>query len=538
MTQIFKSPKVFKISKASQTSETPRFFKTSKFSKTSKSSVASKFSKSFNLSHPALAPRSILPVSAKRRHGDRRYLYLASFIFAFAAIFTALSLSSQLKTEAASLADFDAGNIITDFNMSNYTSMTEAEIQAFLNSKNSCSRSANASIGEIRYETISEDGYNRRYYFYNSAGNVVSVMYHVENGYFVCLNNEKFDETTGAPSSTGVTAAHIIYTAAQTYKINPQVLLVLLQKEQGLITDDFPNSIQYRAATGYGCPDNGSCSTKYYGLVNQINNAAKLFRTVLDGGWTNYPLGVNYIQYNSNASCGGSDVEIKNLATSSLYRYTPYQPNSAALAAGYGTVNDGCAAYGNRNFYLYFSDWFGDPTDDSSAQPKGVTSSVSFTGVVANAVLYQSHLANIGWESTWASDGALSGTTGQSRRLEAIYIKSSDSTIHLSYQSHLANIGWESTWASDGALSGTTGQSRRLEAIKIKLDDASARLYDIYYRSHVQDIGWLAWTMNGEPSGSEGFGRRLEAIEIVIMKKGSAPTADGANSLYGFVKNS
>jgi hypothetical protein len=81
---------------------------------------------------------------------------------------------------------------------------------------------------------------------------------------------------------------------------------------------------------------------------------------VLDGGWTNYPLGNNYIQYNPNAACGGSVVNIRSLATSALYRYTPYQPNAGALAAGYGTAS--CGAYGNRNFYLYFEDWFGGVT--------------------------------------------------------------------------------------------------------------------------------------------------------------------------------
>ena len=44
-----------------------------------------------------------------------------------------------------------------------------------------------------------------------------------------------------------------------------------------------------------------------------------------------------------------------------MYRYTPYQPNEGALAAGYGTAY--CGAYGNRNFYLYFEDWFGGITD-------------------------------------------------------------------------------------------------------------------------------------------------------------------------------
>ncbi|HPF31067.1 MAG TPA: hypothetical protein PLO25_02040, partial [Candidatus Saccharibacteria bacterium] len=32
-------------------------------------------------------------------------------------------------------------------------------------------------------------------------------------------------------------------------------------------------------------------------------------------------------------------------------------PNQATLDAGYGSAY--CGAYGNRNFYLYFTDWFG-----------------------------------------------------------------------------------------------------------------------------------------------------------------------------------
>ncbi len=266
---------------------------------------------------------------------------LLIFIFIFIATFSFLKLRDVNETSATSLANFKAGNIISDYVMSNYTSMSESEIQKFLESKVTCNNT-DYSIVE-KYTTA-------------------TVKFHFKDGHFVCLPEETFGEGTkyGEDAKNGESAAHIIYQAAQEYKINPQVLIVLLQKEQGLITDNFPNSYQYRSATGYGCPDTAACDSKYYGFKNQVNNAARLFRAVLDGGWTNYPLGKNYIQYNPNAACGGSEVYIENLATSALYRYTPYQPNSAALAAGYGTA--ACGAYGNRNFYLYFSDWFGDIT--------------------------------------------------------------------------------------------------------------------------------------------------------------------------------
>lgn len=277
------------------------------------------------------------------------FVALGVFVAVFLFTFLAQRFSNKTEVEAASLANFDPGYIISDYQMGNYNSMTEAEIQAFLTAKNSCA--------------------NTNYNYYVALSQNRNYTWHWENGHFVCLSEEKFGD--GEVIGSGETAAHIIWQAAQDYKINPKVLIVLLQKETGLITDPIPNSGDYRKATGYGCPDTAACSEKYYGFKNQVRNAAALFRTVLDGGWTNYPLGNNYIQYNPNAACGGSVVNVKNLATSALYRYTPYQPNAGALTAGYGTAS--CGAYGNRNFYLYFEDWFGGVTDTvkSSKIPDG-----------------------------------------------------------------------------------------------------------------------------------------------------------------------
>ncbi len=270
-----------------------------------------------------------------RRSKQIWFVMLGVFVAVFLFTFLAQKFSKKSEVEAASLADFDAGYIISDYQMGNYNAMTEAEIQTFLTAKNSCA--------------------NTNYNYYVALSQNKNYTWHWENGHFVCLSEEKFGD--GEVIGSGETAAHIIWQAAQDYKINPQVLIVLLQKETGLITDPIPNNGDYRKATGYGCPDTAACSEKYYGFKNQVRHAAALFRDVLDGGWTNYPLGNNYIQYNPSAACGGSVVNVQNLATSALYRYTPYQPNAGALAAGYGTAS--CGAYGNRNFYLYFEDWFG-----------------------------------------------------------------------------------------------------------------------------------------------------------------------------------
>lgn len=273
-----------------------------------------------------------------RVRSGRKIWLVALMVFVAVFLFTFLTAKFKDNTdvEAANLANFDPGYIISDYQMGNYNSMSEAEIWNFLKQKGNCNDTRIWQTG------------NNLGYLSESA----PYSWHVSDGHYVCLADENF---------SGESAAHIIWQAAQDYRINPQVLIVLLQKEQGLITDSFPNSVQYRSATGYGCPDTAACSSRYYGFKNQVRNAAALFRTVLDGGWTNYPLGNNYIQYNPNSGCGGSWVNIRSLATSALYRYTPYQPNSAALAAGYGS-GDSCGAYGNRNFYSYFEDWFGGVT--------------------------------------------------------------------------------------------------------------------------------------------------------------------------------
>ena len=242
------------------------------------------------------------------------------------AIVIGVLLHFQSISRAADLSKFDPGNIMSDAVMSNKSTMSVQQIQAFLDSKNPCD--------------------NKNTYM---AGWYPHLSYTIRDGKFVCMAKDSFN---------GKSAAQIIWQAGQDYSINPQVLLVLLEKEQGLISDTWPNNVQYRTATGFGCPDTAPCEAQYFGLENQVRLAANLFRTVLNGGWSNYPVGQTYVQYHPESSCGGTVVNIQNRATSALYRYTPYQPNRAALSAGYGT-GDGCSAYGNRNFYALFTDWFG-----------------------------------------------------------------------------------------------------------------------------------------------------------------------------------
>ena len=141
------------------------------------------------------------------------------------------------------------------------------------------------------------------------------------------------------------------------------------------------------------------------------------------------------------------------------------------------------------------------------------------------SVNYSTHVQDIGWQG-YVKDGSTAGTTGQSKRLEAIRIKLSNNTSYngtIQYQTHIQDIGWQG-WKMNDEMSGTSGQSKRLEAIRIKLTDELAENYDIYYRVHAQSFGWLGWAKNGESAGTAGYSYRLEAIEVKLVEKdGKAP---------------
>jgi len=231
----------------------------------------------------------------------------------------------------ADLSKFQPGNIVSDSVFYDGNAMTEAQIQAFLNSKVTTCRSGYVCLKDKTDTTraIAADAMCKAY----AGGGVES-------------------------------AARIIFKVGQACGINPKALIVMLQKEQGLVTDTYPYDSQYKIAMGQGCPDTAACDSRYFGFFNQVYGAAwQLKRYGNPPGTSNYftwyaPGKTWNVRYHPNVSCGTSPVYIANQATSALYYYTPYQPNAAALRAGYGE-GDGCSAYGNRNFYQYFTDWFG-----------------------------------------------------------------------------------------------------------------------------------------------------------------------------------
>lgn len=152
--------------------------------------------------------------------------------------------------------------------------------------------------------------------------------------------------------------------------------------------------------------------------------------------------------------------------------------------------------------------------------------------IPAASVEYSSHVQTYGWQD-FVADGALSGTTGDQKRLEAVKIRLNQQPFSgdIQYSTHVQTYGWQD-FVSNGVQAGTTGEQKRMEAVKIRLTGEMSQKYDIYYRVHSQTYGWLGWAKNGEPAGTSGYAKRMEAIEIRILPKGSSAPGSTANAYY------
>lgn len=269
-------------------------------------------------------------------------------LFSSTTIVAVLSLVAVFfvptSAQAANPADFNPGRIISDEIFFDTSSMGAGDVQNFLNSK-----VANCDPMNYPAQYASERRACLKDYT-ESTPNMGADRYC--NGYSAVANES---------------AATIIRRVAESCGINPRVLIVLLEKESGLVTDTWPLQWQYRSATGMGCPDSADCNPTYGGFFKQVYYGARSFKYyIANNGSYNYHWGQwNNIRYQAanveaarGVNCGTRSIYIENAATAALYIYTPYTPNGAALNNLYGT-GDACSAYGNRNFWRLYTDWFG-----------------------------------------------------------------------------------------------------------------------------------------------------------------------------------
>ncbi len=256
----------------------------------------------------------------------RALIYASVVVLLLSAV---VSFVRSPKTQAADTRNFNPELIISDSVFRNADSMTASQIQWFLESKDS---------------TCLKDKYVLSLHDSDSDG--------------------LGDEPYGLGKNNKVRVSALIKQASRIYGINPRVILATLQKEQGLITRQDCPTWRYNTALGYGCPDSAPCDNSAYGFTRQIDYGTWHFRGFfLD----TYPVpptvpGTKKIQYNPDSRCGGKTITIRNRATAALYSYTPYQPNQYTLNGGVDDSYPNCGAFGNLNFWRYYTMWFGLPT--------------------------------------------------------------------------------------------------------------------------------------------------------------------------------
>ena len=143
--------------------------------------------------------------------------------------------------------------MISNDNMRHYDSMSASQIQAFLETQ----------PGPLK-DLVTRD-YDK-----------VITLSKTKNNY----------NTTPDKGETPKRASLIIWEACQAWKINPKVMLVMLQKEQSLLTRTTLGSTTLARAVGAGCPGslvfpstNPVATNRYPGFGNQIWHGARL----LDG---------------------------------------------------------------------------------------------------------------------------------------------------------------------------------------------------------------------------------------------------------------
>ena len=263
---------------------------------------------------------------------------------------------SMSRAAAASLpsAGFKAGNIISDANMYSRTALSVSQIQTLLNR-------------EVPLCTINHPNFPERKAGKPFGGTTVAAN---------CLRDMRATTQSRAANSycnayagaKNETAAQIIAKVSAACGVSSKVLIVRLQLEQSLITDDWPTVRQYSFAMGWNCPDSGpgnsaNCNNGSAGFLDQVYGSAWQIKRyqALPNEYRYKANKTNAVQWHPNASCGTSNVFIENQATAALYIYTPYRPNQAALNAGWNAADNACATYGNRNFYQYYRAWFGTP---------------------------------------------------------------------------------------------------------------------------------------------------------------------------------
>lgn len=319
---------------------------------------------------------------------------------------------------AVSAGEWQAGRIIDDGVFFQRSTLSVDQIQTFLNSRVPVCDTQGAQMytsTQTRAQYAASKGY--------------STPFTCLKDYSMSWNERPADIYCRAIPGGSGSAATILHQVSNACEVDTKALIVMLEKEQGLISDDWPWTVQYRSALGYGCPDTAACDAAYYGFFNQVYNAARQFNVyAANPGSYRHAIGSTVsVYYHPDLSrCGSAPVYLQNKATAGLYNYTPYQPDQSALNNLYG-LGGSCSAYGNRNFWRLYNDWFGStyaPAYSWQLERQYVytdetkTTAAGLSGLMSGERRFVGFTAKNTGNTTWQNTGNSPVNLGTSHSLE------------------------------------------------------------------------------------------------------------------------
>ncbi len=214
----------------------------------------------------------------------------------FAVLLSANPVFAQIDSSSA----FDYNIILSDEEAQDYSAMSLAEVQNFLQTKNS---------------------YLQGYFFtgYNPGPGELITM----------------DENLRLDYTRSRSAAEIIYNASVEARINPKFIITTLQKEQGVIEKANFDQRALDYATGYYCFDGQACNPQWQGFGKQVRAAALQFRDYIDNIHT------RPFQPGVPVNIDGKMVTPANRITAAMYVYTPHLHGNFLFATIWQRYNFG-----------------------------------------------------------------------------------------------------------------------------------------------------------------------------------------------------
>jgi len=418
-----------------------------------------------------------------------------------------LVLSLLLSTLPAS-ASFDPNDIMTDNIFNNYGSMSVSDINNFLNSfPNSC---------------ISP------------------------NKGFVAPDPTGYAPSHGFTYGANVTAGQVIYDAAQTYQVNPRVLLATMQKEQSLVTGsagcyyNTPNPASsfscdlystgkiinctqacpysggcVNIAMGYNCP--GNCAAKSEGFSQQVIASTwklKFSQERSEGnlGWnvqySNFPQPGDYWDnsddqntcYTNYMTTGNYKVCAGNSAVywDGLYSISGQivHMDNGATAALY---NHTPFISGNQKFTNIYQQWFGATTQTTPLiyAPGAVSQGPGYINVFARGQDFrewQNWFSGSSWQINWnyidnpsPNSSAPSAISWGSGHMDVFETRNGQLWHDYYLSSQGGWQGWSSIGAPSGVLLGGTPTviAQGPGYINVFARGSDGRLWQVWYQNGV-----------------------------------------------------